>query len=404
MRAGAAFVLVIFGALSHPAAAAGTPTPSEMADLGRQLFFDESLSASGRQSCASCHNPQHAYGPPNARSVQLGGARLQTPGLRTVPSLRYTLARTPRWFKEYQANEVERLIETDSVPTGGFGWDGRFDTLREQARFPLLAANEMGNANVAAVAAKLRRALYADRLHRLAGDNAMANDGALLRFALAALERFELDDPSFAPYTSKFDRYLDGKSALSAPERRGLDLFNDPRRGNCASCHLSGKGADGSHPLFTDFGFQALGVPRNPEIPANQDPRHFDMGLCGPLRSDQPNLRYCGFFKTPTLRNVAARGALFHNGRFHDMHEALRFYVQRDVDATRWYPRIQGRLQIYDDLPESLRVNVDLIDSPLDRKPGQQPAWSEADIDDVAAFLRTLTDEDVRAVASRARH
>ncbi len=392
----AAALLCLSAAASTPASSAGAPSARALAELGRRLFFDPSLSASGRQSCASCHSPEHAYAPPNARSVQLGGAHVQTPGLRAVPSLRYTLARTPRWFREYQSDPVERLLETDSLPTGGFGWDGRFDTLREQAQFPLLAAVEMGNASVAAVAAKLRRAPYADCLRNLAGMDTMADDSALLRFALTAIERFELDDPSFAPYSSKFDRVLDGKADFSAAERRGLDLFNDPKRGNCASCHTSARGADGSRPLFTDFGFQALGVPRNPQIPANADPRYFDLGLCGPLRSDQPDPRTCGFFKTPSLRNVATRGALFHNGRFHDLREALRFYVQRDLQPARWYASTRGKLQIYDDLPEALRVNVDVIDAPLDRKPGQQPAWSEADIDDVVAFLQTLSDDDAR--------
>ncbi|SOE62858.1 Cytochrome c [Burkholderia sp. OK233] len=84
-----------------------------------------------------------------------------------------------------------------------------------------------------------------------------------------AIERFELEDPSFHPYTSKFDYYLDGKLQLTALELRGKKLFDNPTGGNCASCHIDQSGVDGSHPLFTDFNFPALGVPRNPELRAN---------------------------------------------------------------------------------------------------------------------------------------
>jgi cytochrome c peroxidase len=88
-----------------------------------------------------------------------------------------------------------------------------------------------------------------------------------------AFEYFELDDSSFHPYTSKFDDYLDGKSELSPQELRGKLLFDDSQRGNCATCHLDRKGVDGSHPLFTDYQFEALGVPRNAEILANRRKR-----------------------------------------------------------------------------------------------------------------------------------
>jgi cytochrome c peroxidase len=105
---------------------------------------------------------------------------------------------------------------------------------------------------------------------------------------------------------------LDGKLLLSPRELRGLALFEDPQRGNCASCHPDRKGVDGSHPLFTDYQFEALGVPRNPQIQANAARGYFDQGLCGPLRSDQATQhQYCGMFKTPTLRNVATRRVFF---------------------------------------------------------------------------------------------
>jgi cytochrome c peroxidase len=361
------------------------------------MFFDASLSASQRLSCASCHSPSHAYGPPNALAVQLGGPRLDLQGVRAVPSLRYLLNRTPVWSKQFIANPAERILEGDEPPVGGFGWDGRFDSLHEQAQFPLLARYEMANPSAAAVVEKLRHARYAWRFRRLFGDRIFEDVPRAYAQALLAIERFELEDASFHPYSSRYDDYLDGTVRLDERELRGLALFDDPQRGNCASCHPDRKGADGSHPLFSDYQFEALGVPRNGEIRANAARDYFDQGLCGPVRADQRGQQqYCGMFKTPTLRNVATRRVFFHNGRFHSLREALRFYVQRDTDPQLWYAQLAGRVSKFDDLPPASRGNVDVIDEPLTRSAGAQPAWNEQEIEDVMAFLQTLTDRDAQ--------
>jgi cytochrome c peroxidase len=197
---------------------------------------------------------------------------------------------------------------------------------------------------------------------------------------------------------------MDGKTMLTPQEIRGKRLFDDPNRGNCASCHLDQRGADGSHPIFTDFQFEGLGVPRNPEISANSNSTYFDMGLCGPSRTDvaSKNNRYCGLFKTPTLRNVTTRKVFFHNGRFHSLREALRFYVQRDTNPERWYPiPRRGKVHKFDDLPSIYRDNMDVIDSPLTLHPGQTPVWNDSNIDDVIAFLRTLEDDDAHEIPAK---
>ena len=331
----------------------------------------------------------------------MGGPGLDRQGPRAVPSLRYVLNRTPVWSKEYVSNPVERMLEPNEPPSGGFGWDGRFNNLRDQATFPLLSPNEMANSGAAQVASKLAQAAYADRFRALFGERIFGDPQAALAQALKALERFELEDPSFHPYSSRFDQYLDGALQLTTQEQHGLRLFNDPQRGNCASCHLDTQGADGSHPLFTDYQFEALGVPRNDELGVNAAKDYFDLGACGPLRLDQAGQRqYCGMFKTPTLRNVAIRKVFFHNGRFHELRDALRFYVRRDTDPKLWYPTsADGDVDKFDDLPPALRGNVDVIDEPLTRHEGARPAWSDADIDDVIAFLQTLTDRDATPAA-----
>lgn len=358
------------------------------------MFFDPSLSASGRISCATCHSPEDAYGPPNGRAVQPGGAKLNRSGTRSVPSLCYTLNSTPIWHQELEADPLERLMDMDNSPRGGFGWDGRFDTLHDQASFPLLNADEMGNLDAGHFVTRLRKSGYAEDFLRLYGKDAFSHPEAALRQAGYALERFELQDASFQPYTSKFDLYLDGKATLTRQELRGMKLFDDPKGGNCASCHQDQRGADGSHPIFTNYQFEALGVPRNLEIPANQNPHFFDLGLCGPFRKDLTGEKaFCGMFKTPTLRNVATRKVFFHNGRFHTLRLALEFYVQRDTNPGKWYPVEKNAfVDKFDDMPVALRRNVDTVDLPLTRKKGERPIWNDAEIDDVIAFLKTLND------------
>jgi cytochrome c peroxidase len=177
-----------------------------------------------------------------------------------------------------------------------------------------------------------------------------------------------------------------------------LALFNDESKGNCASCHLSAPTPDGAFPLFSDFGHIAIGVPRNPKIPANADARYHDLGLCGPLRTDfQSRPDYCGLFRTPSLRNVAVKGSYFHNGIYHSLDEVMRFYVQRDTDPQRFYSKdAKGAVRKYDDLPPAYWPNVN-VEAPWGRTPGAQPALDDAEIRDVIAFLRSLTDADLAA-------
>ncbi|MFC5489488.1 cytochrome-c peroxidase [Dokdonella soli] len=352
-----------------------------VATLGREIFLDPSLSASGRMSCASCHDPAHAHAQSNALAVQSGGAGLDVPGFRSVPSLRYL-------------NGGAFFFAKDGTPTAGFNRDGRAASLIDQAERPFLAAHEMANGDAATVAAKLAAASYADEFRKQFGNDAFDDaEGALLRarFAIAA---FEKSAPELHPFDSKYDYFLQGRVMLAPAELRGLTLFNRKDKGNCVACHPSTRGSDGSPPLFTDYTYDNLGVPRNREIPANADPGYFDFGLCGPDRTDLVALRdRCGAFKVPTLRNVATRQVFFHNGLFKTLRDAVRFYVRRDTHPEEFYPRAaDGTLSRFDDLPLELQRNVNTKEVPYDRRPGQAPRLDAAEIDDLVAFLQTLTD------------
>ena len=395
----------------HGAANAAAPLvqPSLPAQLGKALFLDKALSASGTMACASCHDPDHAYGPPNALAVQLGGPGLDQAGLRAVPSLRYKQA-TPA----FSAQTFDPDGATPPAPGGGFGWDGRADTLAAQAALPLLSSVEMANASPQAVVAKVQAAPYASLFLKAYGDDAFADRASAFRRITEALQAFQQEDPSFRPYSSKFDLYvMRGKGLLSAAELRGKAVFNDPNRGNCAACHLPDLNQ------FTDHMFSAVGVPRNPKIPANARRGFNDMGLCGPLRTDAAATdaagSACGLFKTPTLRNVATRSVFFHNGVITSLEQAVRFYNTRDTHPEIWYPTVGGRpratpsadfptyglittqyeggvVQKFNDLPRAHVANVDR-QMPLDgRAAGSRPPMSEQDVRDLLCFLGTLTD------------
>src|SRR5581483_1893122 len=218
-------------AASGAEAAGQVETAGRQADLGRRIFFDPTLSSSGRLSCASCHDPTNAYAAPTTTGVvMLGGIDGNRPGLRTIPSLRY-LSDTPR-FARHSYIDTGRERE-DIGPAGGLMRDGRADSLQEQFLLPLLDPVEMANANVAEVARRLRHAPYAKEL-------ASATDtDSLVEAAARAVEHFELEDPSFHPYSSRFDQYLHGTATLSADELEGFRLFTDPNKGNCIACHTA---------------------------------------------------------------------------------------------------------------------------------------------------------------------
>ena len=371
-----------------PPAAAAYARAAAIADLGRTLFFDPALSASGQMACATCHDPAHGFSAANPLPVQSGGRDLRRPGIRAVPTLMYGQS-IPAFSQHYFEPEDEGDDSVDQGPTGGLDWDGRADRARDQAAFPLLDANEMANLNPESVVAAVARSSHAGEFRRLYGRDVFADPAKVFAAVAEALEFYQQAPGIFAPFSSKYDAFLRGSASLTAAEARGAALFNDSAKGNCARCHKSAMTADGQPPLFSDFGYVALGVPRNRAIPANRDPGFFDLGLCGPLRHDLAgHADYCGLFKAPTLRNVALRKSFYHNGVFHSLRQAVEFYATRDSDPGKWYAKWEdGSVEKFDDLPPAYTANVDM-EPPF----GSRRVLSDQDVDDLVTFLQTLTD------------
>jgi cytochrome c peroxidase len=390
------------------------PSVAELTAIGRMIFDDRSLSAEGTMACATCHDPRAAFGPgPDAPSPFTDGNPAHQ-GVRAIPSLRYAQF-MPRFTEHYIDDDDGHGV--DAGPTGGLTWDGRSDSAREQARIPLFAPNEMGNADDAGLAQRVARAAYADAFRRAfsaPGKNVFDDPKRVVDWLALALEVYQ-QAPEFAPFSSKWDRVLAGKEDLSPAELRGLRLYMNPSKANCETCHPSSRVVTGASPLFTDGGLIAAAPPRRAGLPPpsasaavmpasawtpaaaaiNHD---YDLGLCG---SGRPGLTndpgFCGRFKAPSLRNAALRPSFFHNGSIRTLREVLEFYATRDTDPGRWYSKnADGSVRLYDDLPEDLKQYVD-HEVPFLPFPGNKPRLDDKEIDDLLAFLQTLTDADVAA-------
>jgi cytochrome c peroxidase len=383
---------------------------SACAQVGAKLFADTHLSASRQMSCASCHDPNNHYAQSNTTPVQFGGAKLQTPGFRAVPTLTY---------KEFTPAYSDNADNPDGVsanaPGGGFTWDGRANTLAEQVTIPLLSSFEMGNTNAAAVVDVVKNSSYAAQFMQTWGNNVFDDPDTAFKDIGLSLQAYQLEDADFHPFTAKYDYVAtvalsNGQPVqFTAAEIRGFNVAQNPNGGNCFACHYNGQLVGGGGAIFTDFTFEAIGVPRNNNIPANVTrpglpPLYYDLGLCTAQNPVVPHTlpasaQYCGMYKTPTLRNVATRKVFFHNGVFNSLTDVINWYNTRDTNPAAWYPTVNGVVQKFNDLPPAYRVNLDSTDVPFDGLPvGGTPHMSAQDVADLKCFLETLTDGYVQGV------
>lgn len=379
--------------------------------LGKRIFEDRRLSEPQGLSCASCHDARSAYRGDNGSPVPgiARGSRANVLGVRKTPSLAY-MAYSPDFNFTELPNDVTGKLET--VPVGGQFWDGRASDLDQQVEGPLFNPTEMNLPDKAEFVRRVQQSPYAPLATSVYGPDLFEAPDAFEKLA-SAVAGFE-SSPRFKPFSSKFDDWLEGRIQLDPQEFRGFQAFIDPQRGNCLSCHAGGEASEhGEQPpgkksplsrnprnwLFTDFTYDVLGAPRNLAIAENKDPSHFDLGLCqrGDLNAFAPagyDLgKLCGAFKTPSLRNVAVAGPYMHNGSLATLHDAVAFYFTRDTHPDRWYPRgADGGIVKFNDLPPIYRKNVNTEQPPYKRRDMVDPQALEKEIDDIVAFLKTLTD------------
>lgn len=367
-----ALCLLLAGCLQDQPASAGAdngglpaPAPAAVAALGEQLFNDATLSSSGTQACASCHDAATGFSDPDNALPVSAGAVAGLFGTRNTPTASYA-AFVPPLGATLEDGEVLWL--------GGLFHDGRVDTLEQQAQKPFLNPVEMNNASPAAVVARLRTSPVAASFVAVYGADALDPGQEALAFeriaaAIAAFER----TPAFAPFNSRFDDYLAGRGTLSPQELEGMAVFVRADKGNCAACHSIARGPNGEPPLFTDFTYDNLGVPRHPDT-AFFAADFVDDGLAATLvaRGEPGAEALRGKFRVPTLRNVARTAPYMHNGVFGSLREVVEFYNTRDTAPGRW-----GATEV------PATVNHDELGS---------LGLSDRDIDALVAFLNTLSD------------
>jgi cytochrome c peroxidase len=287
----------------------------ELAELGRALFFDSRLSAGRNLSCASCHDPARAFSESRdngvGRAASLGddGRSL---GDRNAPALTYAML-TPSFGRN-----------ADGHYQGGLFVDGRAANLAEQAREPILSRAEMA-LPIAALGGRLAEdPAYADTFRALLGPAAIASPDRALHSVATAIAAYE-STGEFAPFDSRYDRYLRGEVELTREEETGRVLFFSELI-NCNRCHLVDRREHRDNEVFTNYRYHNIGVPANLRLREvnGRGSGHADPGLAGnPAVNDAAQ---AGRFRVPSLRNVAVTSPYMHNGVFEKLETAILFY------------------------------------------------------------------------------
>ena len=286
------------------------------ATVGKALFFDKTLSNPGGMACATCHSPSKAFTDPRGGPTSEGVIKGLF-GFRKAPSIQY-MAFSPTFDATGGPN---------GTAIGGQFWDGRAADLPSQAKQPFLNPIEMNNTSVQSLIDKVKSSPEASGLRKLYGPTVFSDPNVALDAVVDAIASFERT-PEVSPFTSKYDLFLKGKVKLTAAEATGLSVFNGP--GQCFNCHSSQPLADGTPPLFTNFQYANIGVPKNVSNPYYSMPAKFnplganfiDYGLSATTGRDSDK----GLFMVPSLRNVALRAPYFHSGGFNSLAAVVLFY------------------------------------------------------------------------------
>jgi cytochrome c peroxidase len=367
---------------------------SSMEQLGMNLYFDENLSGPQGQSCASCHDPDFGFDDPDSDLPVSEGVIPHRFGDRNSPMSAYAMYAPALHF------------DTDEgLWIGGQFWDGRAtgavldDPLADQAIGPPLNPLEMANPNMRTYINAIKQSDYAELFEQVWGESALKDVETAYNQAGLAVAAFERTD-LFAQFSSEYDYYLDqcldagvlagdcamgtgdaipvAESIFTEQEWAGFQLFmNDINDNNgvldegegamCVLCHVADWTDAGDYeldvivpdwapsgmvpPLFTDFTFDNLGVPKNWDnpflyMPPNLNPDgvdRIDLGLGGFLAAN-PDLLPEGYmasddngkFKVMTLRNLGVTAPYSHNGLFAELLDITHFYNTRDDPAAGW--------------------------------------------------------------------
>lgn len=330
--------------------ASETLDPKAIETLGKNIYFDDALSSPRGMSCASCHDPGAGFADPNTNFPVSRGVIHTRFGNRNSPTAAYAA-----YSPDFSFNELGEAV-------GGQFWDGRAKNLTEQAKGPFLNPLEMHNRDKSVVVTMIKNSGYAGLFIEVY-PSGFADDDAAYHNAALAIAAYE-NSSEVNKFSSKYD-YLT-EEGLEDDELRGFELFE----ANCAGCHPSDSSLYADSPLFTDYGYRNLGVPRNPDNPFYsiafefnpEKDTYVDYGLGAALGDESQN----GKMKTPTLRNIARTPPYMHNGVFADLPAVLEFLNDREP----YTPEVN----------KTINENVGNF------------GFTDQDIADLIAFLNTLSD------------
>lgn len=354
-----------------PAPADHNPEEEKIA-LGRLLFFDVNLSKNRTQSCATCHDPARAFsdGRSNAGKgmVSLGDDGTSF-GNRNTPTAMYA-----KYAPDFHFNQKTGQY------VGGQFLDGRGNDLAAQSGQPPLNPVEMNMPSVSSIIERLKNnQYYLDNFRRVYGEQVWDSEETAYEAMMQSLAAFERTS-QFAPFNSKYDKYLRGEYEMTVLEDLGRTLFFSNQNVNCSVCHKL-RAEDAPFETFSNYEYHNIGVPRNEDVVAlNKLAQDFaDHGLLeNPLVSDEAMK---GKFKVPTLRNIAITGPYMHNGVFKDLRTVVLFYDKFNNPERSVNPET-GQVWAEAEVPETVNLKDLRANVLSDRK-----------VDALVAFMKLLTDE-----------
>ncbi len=384
------FTLLLFmGCGKQNSTPENNPELMSQVQLGERFFFDTNLSLHQNMSCATCHNPEHAFidarfynnpNDPTHGALSLGSDSLALGG-RNTPSAAYT-AFAPE-FGLYN-NEYK----------GGQFHDGRASNLKEQAKGPFLDTAEMMMPDMQSVVDKIKEnSEYVSSMKALYGETILDNNVTeaydKIAQSIATFEKSEL----FSPFDSKYDKFIECKTSgngegfcyedgnWSIEEQAGYALFFSNNNTNCASCHTLNSSTEAtSHEMFTNYKFENIGTPRNLEALQARDGNTItkDKGLGGFL----DDATHDGKIKVPSLRNVGVTPPYMSNGVFKNLRTVLEFYDHLGVGTRVNNPQTN---KPWGEMDYNKTINHTLLK--------QTKELTDQKIMNLEAFLKTLTDK-----------
>jgi Cytochrome c peroxidase len=350
------------------------------------LFADVNFSENRSQSCATCHNPDHAFidnrlnADGEIPAVSLGDDELSL-GDRNTPSAAYAMFSPPFGQSSHARFNSQQGDYTGFV--GGQFWDGRATNLAAQAEAPPTNPIEMGLADKATAVMRLEENDdYVAALKRLYGSTIFDNTELAYAAMADSIGEFE-KTPEFAPFDSLYDLSLKGEYQYDPLSKaaQGKALFFSQQFTNCATCHQLHANSH-KQELFTNFEYHNIGVPANVDIRAvnGKGEDFIDEGLFeNGAVSDRGEV---GKFKVPSLRNVAVTEPYMHNGVFRDLKTVIEFYDHFLTDSVHTLNPETGLAWREPEVSETVAL-TELEDG---------NKLSAEEVEALVCFLRTLTD------------